>query len=520
MCGIFALLSTTDYCLSDLTPYINAIQHRGPDHSSIVRFSDKIALAFHRLAINDLTSNGNQPFYHPDFPSMALICNGEIYNHKELAEKYKFNLKSKSDCEVVLHMYQRFGLAQTCQELDGYFAFVIADGDQLYAARDPIGIRSLFISERPDKVYIASELKGLPHDTPCEQFPPGTWWSSESRVYTPYINMCEHAIHSQTYTEARETVRLLLEKAVEKRVTMSERPIGCLLSGGLDSSIICALVAKYSATPIHTFSVGFEGSTDCAYARKVAEHLHTIHHEVILTEQDMLEAIPEVIRQIESYDTTTVRASTPMYLLSKYISKHTDIRVIFSGEGSDELSGSYLYFYNAPSEEEFYKETLRLVKDLNYFDVLRCDKSTATNGLEVRVPFLDKDFVEYYLYLHPSLKIPSEFQCEKYLLRDSFEEMLPKEVAWRTKEAFSDGVSGKEKSWYQVIQEYVETLEIPEMEYTFNPPVLKESKWYRMIYNCAYPNQDHLIPYYWLPKWTGDVKDPSARILPVYQSKQ
>lgn len=520
MCGIFALWSHSDFCLSDLTQYIDAIQHRGPDHTSIVKFSDQIALAFHRLAINDLTSNGNQPFYHPDFPSMALICNGEIYNHKELAEKYNFTLRSKSDCEVILHLYQRFGIERTCKELDGYFAFVIADGDQLYAARDPIGIRSLFINETEDKVFIASELKGLPHGTRCLQFQPGTWWSSESRTYTRYVDIMGRLLIHSTYQHAREKVRALMEKAVEKRVTMSERPIGCLLSGGLDSSIICALVSKYSSTPIHTFSVGFEGSTDCAYARKVAEHLHTIHHEVILTEQDMLEAIPEVVRQIESYDTTTVRASTPMYLLSKYISKHTDIRVIFSGEGSDELSGSYLYFYNAPSQEEFYKETLRLVKDLHYFDVLRCDKSTATNGLEVRVPFLDKDFMSYYLYLEPSLKMPSEFQCEKYLLRDAFEDLLPKEVAWRTKEAFSDGVSRKEKSWYQIIQEHVETLDIPEIEYEVNPPVLKESKWYRIIYEKAYPNQSHLIPYYWLPKWTGDVQDPSARVLPVYHSKQ
>ena len=270
--------------------------------------------------------------------------------------------------------------------------------------------------------------------------------------------------------------------------------------------------------PVHTFSIGFEGSTDCYYARMVAKHLGTVHHEVIVTPQDMIEAIPEVIRLIESYDTTTVRASTPMYLLCKYISQHTDVRVVFSGEGSDEVSGSYLYFHQAPNEKEFHEETLRLVKDLHYFDVLRCDKSTASNGLEVRVPFLDRDFLQFYLHLSPSLKMPAKYSIEKYLLRKAFEDLLPNEVTWRIKEAFSDGVSSKEDSWFSIIQRHVNTLSLKDSERgVYLPPILKETRWYRSIYDKVYHGREELLPYYWLPRWVGDVSDPSARVLSVYR---
>lgn len=527
MCGIFAALSNTSIDISLLLPYIESIRHRGPDHTNVVSYSPNICLGFHRLSINDLSELGNQPLYYRDDNKLAVICNGEIYNHKELESKYNFEMKSKSDCEVILHMYKKFGMQQTCKELDGYFAFVIVDNGKMYAARDSIGVRSLFIAKSNDGFYVSSELKGIPQPSKeCMQFPAGHWFDFQNQVFYSYSSEIERSsapIIYDTYTQARAKVKDLLEKAVEKRVLNTERPIGCLLSGGLDSSIICGLVSNYYKTkfgkPIHTFSIGFEGSTDCKFARKVAEHLGTIHHEVVVTEKDMLEAIPEVVRLIESYDTTSVRASTPMYLLCKYISQHTDIKVIFSGEGSDELSGSYLYFYNAPSEKEFYEETLRLVKDLSYFDVLRCDKSISSNGLEARVPFLDKDFVNYYLHLDPSLKMPSMFNCEKYLLRDAFVDLLPSDVVWRTKEAFSDGVSCKEKSWFQVIQDYVKTLDIPEKEYEFNPPVLKETKWYRMLYDSYYPNQETLIPYYWLPKWSNNVQDPSARVLSIYNKK-
>jgi asparagine synthase (glutamine-hydrolysing) len=319
---------------------------------------------------------------------------------------------------------------------------------------------------------------------------------------------------------------------------MSDRPIGCLLSGGLDSSLITSIVSRLyrelgHTDKLRTFSVGLEGSTDLRYARMVADYLDTNHTELILTEEDMLAAIPEVIKMTETYDTTTVRASTPMYLLCKHIKETTDITVLFSGEGSDEASGSYLYFHNAPSVDEFHKETMRLLKDLSYFDVLRCDKSTAGAGLEVRVPFLDRDFLDFYMSIPPRMKIPSYSYIEKYLLRKAFDTeedkyglyytkgYLPYDVLWRQKEGMSDGVSSKTRGWFQVIQEHVQKLDseglIPSVNYTHNPPLIKESEWYRQIYNQLYPGCDELIPYYWLPRWCGDVKDPSARVLKVYK---
>jgi asparagine synthase (glutamine-hydrolysing) len=477
-------------------------------------------LGFHRLAINDLTAAGNQPLTHPFRPELKLICNGEIYNYKKLSESFGITLSSGSDCEVILHLYALIGIQETCRLLDGYFAFVLVDGDRVFAARDLIGVRSLYIGSRSGSTYLASEMKAL-HDLcdSIEQFPPGTWW--DGKRFVTYHSLYDNSVIESSLEDAVCVVNTLLTKAVEKRVETTERPIGCLLSGGLDSSIICALVNQYSLAktgkPVHTFSIGFEGSTDCKYARMVAEHLHTIHHEVIVTPIDMIEAIPEVIRMIESYDTTTVRASTPMYLLCKYISKHTDIKVIFSGEGSDELSGSYLYFHNAPSVEEFRKETIRLVEDLCYFDVLRCDKSTAAHGLEVRVPFLDKAFLYYYLHLDPKLKMPKLHGIEKYVLRKAFESMLPPAFVWRVKEAFSDGVSSVENSWFQIIQRHVDTLKLKEIDTDTNPPVLKESLWYRTLYDRAYPGREHLLPYYWLPRWVGNVVDPSARVLSVYR---
>ena len=520
MCGIFASLYS-EYTIEELTPSIQAIQHRGPDHTEIIQATPDVILGFHRLAINDLSPNGNQPMSHPLHPEIKLICNGEIYNYKLLASQFGIPLKSGSDCEIILHLYKRFGILETCKLLDGYFAFVLVDGEKVFVARDIIGVRSLYTGSREKSIYFASELKAI-HDL-CEsvsQFPPGCYW--DGSTFTSYHNLYDDILIELPEDQAVRFLRQGLERAVEKRVETTERPIGCLLSGGLDSSIICALVnqsmIQKTGKPVHTFSIGFEGSTDCYYARMVAKHLGTVHHEVIVTPQDMIEAIPEVIRLIESYDTTTVRASTPMYLLCKYISQHTDVRVVFSGEGSDEVSGSYLYFHQAPNEKEFHEETLRLVKDLHYFDVLRCDKSTASNGLEVRVPFLDRDFLQFYLHLSPSLKMPAKYSIEKYLLRKAFEDLLPNEVTWRIKEAFSDGVSSKEDSWFSIIQRHVNTLSLKDSERgVYLPPILKETRWYRSIYDKVYHGREELLPYYWLPRWVGDVSDPSARVLSVYR---
>lgn len=519
MCGIFACLNCTEP-VDSLKTGCNKIQHRGPDHSSFgVVPNTNHVYGFHRLSINDLTEKGNQPLVHQSHPHIKVICNGEIYNHNDLKKIYNFKTYSGSDCEIILHLYQRFGIERTVQELDGYFAFILFDNDNVFVARDEIGVRSLYIGNNGNSVYISSELKAIhPYCKEVFPFPNGHIWAysneTKSGEYTCYKK--EYNMSDDTYQFALSTTKKLLEDAVKKRVDNTERPIGCLLSGGLDSSLISSLVCKYSNQKVHTFSIGLAESIDLKYARMVADHLQTIHHEVIVTEDELLAAIPDVIKQIETYDTTTVRASTPMYLLCKYISDHTDIKVIFSGEGADELSGSYLYFKNAPSLCDFYKETHRLTSELQYFDVLRCDKSTAAHGLEVRVPFLDKEFMNYYLYINPQFKYYSSFECEKYLLRDAFRDMLPDEVLWRTKEAFSDGISKKSRSWYEIIQDHVSTLNLPDVIYEYNPPASKETQWYRSLFDTYYPNCEDVLPYYWLPKWCGDVKNPSARVLSSY----
>jgi len=525
MCGIFAYLakqSISSELYSNLVDYCNLTKHRGPDNTKFITLDEqRLLFGFHRLAINDLSKNGDQPMILDN--KYYLICNGEIYNHRELETEYNFKTNGHSDCEVILHLYKAFGMKRTLELISGYFAFALWDDEikKLYIARDPIGVRQLYIgNDREGNICICSELKGIPNTFDVKQFLPGTYFCDQT--YFRYYYYDYPTINDLTLDEQLVKMRDLFEKAVFKRF-MFDRPFGVFLSGGLDSSLVAALVAKHNApNPIHSFSIGMEGSTDLAKARLVAEHIGSIHHEVIVSPQQMLDAIPEVIKQIETWDTTTVRASTPMYLLSKYIKENTDIVVVFSGEGSDEASGSYLYFHRAPNDDEFQDECVRLLSDLCYFDCLRCDKSTAGNGLEVRVPFLDKEFLVQYMKVPPEWKRPKD-GMEKWFIRKAFDglNLLPEEILWRKKEAFSDGVSSTEKSWFQIIQEYVDSL-ITDKEYlefrdTFYPqPKLKESYYYRKIFEKYYPNRSNTIPYYWLPRWSGNTSDPSARVLSVY----
>jgi asparagine synthase (glutamine-hydrolysing) len=309
---------------------------------------------------------------------------------------------------------------------------------------------------------------------------------------------------------------------------MSDRPVGCLLSGGLDSSLISALVAREfkinNKGQLNTFSIGIKGSTDLIYAKKVAEHIGSFHHSIELTEEEFLDAIPEVIYNIESYDTTTVRASTGNYLIGKYIKENTDITVVFNGDGSDEQSG-YLYLANAPSPDDFKNECVRLLKEIHYYDVLRSDRSLSSNfSLETRAPFLDTDFVDYYMSIPSEAKMYGNGKIEKFLIRSAFDndDLLPKDVLWRRKEAFSDGCSSNERSWHKIIQEFVDT-QIPDEiyvtrkdKYVFNKPQLKESYYYRKIFESYYPGRSNMIPHFWLPKWNGNQQDPSARELKKY----
>jgi len=538
MCGIFAYISET-FINYPLLQTINIegmkCKSRGPDNTVTRKISENIFLMFHRLKINDMSDLGNQPISHPNDYNLTLICNGEIYNHKKLIYENNFSTKSSSDCEVILHMYKKYGIDKTIKSLDGVFAFVLIDNlkNKIFIGRDPIGIRSLYIGkDKLNSILIGSECKTL--SSICKYvtlFSPGKYLAidicniPENINNLDYITYYDYSYPIIHYNKAviLDNIYSNLNQAIEKRM-ISDRPIGCLLSGGLDSSLITALVAKqFNKKELCTFSIGFEGSEDLKYAKIVANHLNTKHHEYIVTDQMMIQALEEVIKGIETYDITTVRASVPMYLLSKYIKNNTDITVLFSGEGSDEASGSYMYFHNAPDANSFNDETIRLIKDLQYFDVLRSDKSTACNGLEVRIPFLDKEFLQYYMQIDPNLKIPNG-KIEKFLLRKAFDDgLLPDEILWRSKEAFSDGVSSKKKSWFKILQEHIdneisdEEFETRRIKYTHNTPAIKEALYYREIFHKYFPNNDNILPYYWLPKWNGNVKDPSARILEAYK---
>ena len=540
MCGIFAYLATgiiSDTELQSINVEGMKCKKRGPDNTVTRTIDNNKFLMFHRLKINDISELGNQPIVHPEDFNITVICNGEIYNWKKLADENNFKTRSTSDCEIIVHMYKKYGIKKTIESLDGVFAFVLIDKtkNMIFAGRDPIGVRSFYIGTSEKALVMASECKNL--DNLCDsiiQFKPGTFIclkeselpkNIEDIKFERYYDMVYKLVNTNE-EDIMKQIREKMDESITKRL-LSDRPIGCLLSGGLDSSLITALVVKKFKRPIKTFSVGLEGAVDLVYARKVAEFLGTEHQELIISYEDMFNAIPEVIREVETYDITTVRASTPMYLLSKYIKENTDITVLFSGEGSDEASGSYLYFHNAPDEQAFQEEILRLMKDLSYFDVLRCDKSTAETGLEVRVPFLDKQFLEFYLGIAPKFKIPKNYPMEKYLLRKAYDnqDLLPKEVLWRTKEGMSDGVSSQKKAWYEIIQDRIDVLISDEeflnnkCKYTHNTPEIKEAYYYRKIFEETFKNRSSILPYYWLPKWSGNVIDPSARVLNVYSQE-
>jgi asparagine synthase (glutamine-hydrolysing) len=486
----------------------------------------------------DPTSAGDQPFVGQKW---TLVCNGEIYNALELKSKYNLTTKSHSDCEVIWKLLEdgHMNFGDMVRSLYGVYAIVAIrhyiDGSfDVHMARDRVGIRPLYwcITKDNRTLAVASEPRSLSnYGQLVKPFSPDTAGFvrfDANGVLTPILHreklpsLCvDVPITTITSREdAVKYVRSVLEQVVKRRM-MADRPIACMLSGGVDSSTIAALVAKFSDHPIHTFSIGLEGSTDLKHARIMANHIRSIHHEVILTEKDFLEAVPDVIRTIQSYDVTTVRASTPMYLLSKYISQNTDFKVIFSGEGPDEVCGSYMYFHASPSAQDSAKECVRLVNDMHYFDVLRADRSTAAWGLELRVPLLGVDFIQTYWSIDPELRVPYQ-GMEKWILRKAVEDLLPHEICWRPKEAFSDGVSSQKRSWFKILQEKIESevsdeiLASAQQTITHHTPKTKEALWMRRLYEQFYPNMDHLIPYQWLPRWVGDISDPSARVLSVY----
>lgn len=617
MCGIFCLLNEDGQIDNQIIKEsFYKGKHRGPEHSSINNTMVKCLFGFHRLAINGLNEESNQPIRIGD---ITLICNGEIYNYKQLYNfmNYDCEVMTDSDCEVIIHLYIRYGIEQTLRMLDGVFAFVLLDSrihneqSKVYVARDPYGVRPLFYLKPKYKQHISkknnslanfnkgtlfgfsSELKTLysvcetfntkhkdtEHKNVLEynikQFAPGTYslftlsykvqsnWELEKRTLR-YHNF---SFYDSLYTDSSlcvdqnilQNLRKYLKKAVVKRCVTSDRPIACLLSGGLDSSLIAALVNDYhienGLPPLETYSIGLKDSEDLKYAKIVANHLQTKHTEVIIEEKDFFNNIENVIKDIESFDTTTIRASIGNWLIGKYISENSDAKVIFNGDGADELMGGYLYMGHADDCIEFDKECKRLLTNICYFDVLRSDRCISSHGLEPRTPFLDKYFTQYYLSLSPDLRFHTNSgEMEKYLIRKAFSSdeylesrnkaLLPNEILFRRKEAFSDGVSKLNRSLFAIMKEFTyehflknELVEHSylaadlnnvyercckvdnQMKFTndYLLPSNCEEYYYRKVFEKFYPKYSNIIPYFWMPKYV-DAIDSSARTLKIYNN--
>jgi asparagine synthase (glutamine-hydrolysing) len=564
MCGIFAIINNNDIT-HEITNNFNKIQARGPEYTHIMVENDH-TFGFHRLSINGINETSNQPF---NIDNIILICNGEIYNFKKLINDLQITTHTDSDCEIIIHLYKLYGIEYTLKCLDGVFSFILYDKNNsvIYVARDPYGVRPLFFYHGYDnKIYFSSNLKGIynfyeneikllkynfndiQNCNKISQFEAGTFtkyaidFNNNINKYNIKFNKRYSSFPFKTLKFNNDSIMYTriyeyLNNAVKKRVVGTcERPIGCLLSGGLDSSLIAALVNKYYTgnTVLKTFSIGLSGSEDLKYAKIVADHLGTEHHEIIVSEDDFFNSIEEVIKTIESYDTTSVRASVGNYLIGKYIKENTDCKVIFNGDGSDELAGGYLYFNDCPNSYEFDKECCRLLSNISYFDVLRSDRCISEHGLEPRTPFLDREWVEFYLSIDKNIRNHNiSKNCEKFLIRNAFSinnpQLLPEKILWRTKEAFSDGVSSLQKSWYEIIQDkiifkimYDDDLNVDlnnllDNNNLINRPTTLEQAYYRYLFNKYYKYSDNTIPYFWMPKYS-DAKDASARTLKTYNS--
>jgi len=569
MCGIFALLNTDNFDYTQqkiISEQFNKGKRRGPEYSKLEDQYMKMYLGFHRLAINGLNSESNQPIVIND---IVLICNGEIYNYKQLYNTLNIKPTTDSDCEIIIHLYINYGIEQTLNMLDGVYSFVLydtkKDKNNVYVARDPFGVRPLYklynindVDELFNMYGFASDLKCLEYfynqntnNYRIEQFEPGTYsvfqynnglnsrWNeiiSNKSYFLPSFIITSHTNDiSETKEETFSRISNDLNNAITKRCVTTERPVACLLSGGLDSSLIAALVADYfrgNGKQIETYSIGLENSEDIKYARIVADYIQSNHTEIIVTEEQMFNSIPEVIKAIETYDTTTVRASIGNYLIGKHIATNSDAKVIFNGDGSDELFGGYLYMNKCPDDIEFDKEIRRLLKDIYNFDVLRSDKSISSNGLEPRTPFLDRNFINNILSIPTYFRNHNNFGLtEKYLLRNSFthlfysdclgRQILPDEILWRKKEAFSDGVSSQGRSLFTILQEKIskrmneEQCSLQTDYINSKQGIELEKIYYKQIFDKEFPNCSHIIPYFWMPKYTN-AYDPSARTLDVY----
>ena len=520
MCSI---MGYCDRCaaFSDFEEGFKETVSRGPDDSRIVD-TGKGLLGFHRLAIMGLTPDGMQPF---ELDGSYVVCNGEIYGYEklkaELAKKYTF--KSGSDCEILLPLYREYGV-DMFKMLDAEFALIIYDAEtrEYIAARDPIGIRPLYYGyDEKGVIMFASEAKNLVGM--CKRvmpFPPGHYYRDGKFVCYNDIAAVDEICRDDLETVCKN-IREKLTAGVDKRL-VADAKVGFLLSGGLDSSLVCAIAARRSDKPIRTFAIGMsEDAIDLKYAKEVADYIGSDHTEVIMTKQQVLDSLVDVIRMLGTFDITTIRASMGMYLLCKWIHENTDIRVLLTGEISDELFG-YKYTDFAPSAEEFQKESQKRIRELHMYDVLRADRCISVNSLEARVPFGDLDFVKYVMSVDPAKKL-NTYGKGKYLLRHAFEgDYLPHDILFREKAAFSDAVG---HSMVDYLKEYAEgfytdeEFESRRKKYTHAQPFTKESLLYREIFEKYYPGQSEMIVDFWMPNksWEGcDVNDPSARVLSNY----
>ncbi len=521
MCSIIGYIGS-GLSKQEIRHYFDRTVSRGPDMTRIQEVGNGF-LGFHRLAIMGLNENGMQPF---GLDGNWVVCNGEIYGFrklkKELTEK-GYTFKSESDCELLLPLYREYG-AEMFRMLDAEFAMILFDAKTgcLVAARDPIGIRPLYYGYLPGgDIIFASEAKNLVGV--CGRilpFPPGHYYQDGRFICYRDISKPVTVLHDDVQT-ACEKIHSKLVAGIEKRLD-ADAPVGFLLSGGLDSSLVCAVAARCSREPIKTFSIGMDvDAIDLKYAKQVADYLGTDHTEVIISREDVLQALPQVVALLGTYDITTIRASIGMYLVCKYIHEHTDLRVILTGEISDELFG-YKYTDFAPSPEAFQKEAEKRIRELHMYDVLRADRCISVNSLEARVPFGDLDFVEYVMALDPARKV-NTYGKGKYLLRHAFEgDYLPQDILMREKAAFSDAVG---HSMVDDLKEYAESrytdaqFETRRKLYTFATPFTKESLLYREIFEHYYPSQAQMVADFWMPNksWQGcNVNDPSARVLANY----
>lgn len=526
MCGIWAYIGRGDVrAAAAAGAAAAALLARGPEGTQILDLSGA-TFVFTRLAINGLNPAGMQPF---QIGGHVFMCNGEIYNARALAAEIGYVPVSGSDCEVLGALWTSCAgdAVAFARALDGVFALVLKDGDDYVVARDPYGVRPLYWARAASGEYVfGSERKSLLGFADVQEFPPGEVW---------ILRGGGHAVRSVYHTvpwikgvsaDWPTAVRTALEAAVKKRL-LAERPVAALLSGGLDSSLIAGLVQrlmKPQGRCLETFSIGMAGSTDLRFAGYVAAWIGSKHHEIVVTADEMFAAIPSVIRAIESYDITTVRASVGNWMVAREVRARSECKVVFNGDGSDEVWGSYLYMGRAPTGAAFERESERLLEEIHQYDVLRSDRCVAAHGLEARTPFLDKQFVAVARSAPTGMRrwvsnaISGSGQVEKQLLRDAFAQtgILPGDVVWRKKEAFSDGVSGTERSWFEEIQARVLDLVPADWETQaerWTPrPQTAEAYWYRSLYEEYYGSVAKPWPY-WMPRWSPETKDPSARTL-------